>query len=126
MSRYAGLSQSLRREVLARDQYRCRWCGATNRGADLHHIEYRRGTSYDVAGNLISLCRLHHGFVHGTRNGAGEMLSKRVAQMLLGELVDHPGQTGSALWRRTKRQWVLEGRCIQHGEKTDTCLDCVT
>lgn len=124
MSRYTGLPEALRQEVLQRDAFRCRWCGATNQGGDLHHIEYRRGFSYDRADNLVTLCRLHHGFVHGTPNGQGEMLSKHVAQLVLRHLVDHPGTTGSSAWRRLKRQWVLEGRCTQHGEKKDACQNC--
>jgi len=121
---YKGLPDTLRREVLARDNYRCRWCGTTNRGVDLHHIEYRRGTSYDRANNLITLCRAHHSFVHGTRNGAGQTITKKVAQLILNRLVVSPGLTGSAEWRRLRRQWALEGRCGDHGEKKDACPDC--
>lgn len=124
MARYTGLPESLRREVLERDNYRCRWCGATNRGGDLHHIEYRRGYQYDRANNLITLCRAHHSFVHGTPNRAGQTITKKVAQLVLQHLVEHPGTTGSAVWRSFKRRWALEGRCEAHAEKMDECLDC--
>ena len=124
MARYTGINDSLRKQVLERDGHRCRWCGATNRGADLHHIEYRRGFSYDVLENLIGLCRLHHGFVHGTPLSSGATITKPVAQLILKFLVAHPGTTGSSYWRRLKRQWQLEGRCEKHGEKKDECLDC--
>lgn len=121
---YDGLPESLRQEVLDRDNHRCRWCGATNRGRDLHHIEYRRGYSYDRADNLITLCRLHHGFVHGTPAANGATITKAVAQLVLSQLVARPGTTGMSVWRSLRRRWVLEGRCEKHGEKKDGCLDC--
>lgn len=121
---YDGLPDALRREVHERDRRRCRWCGATNRGLDLHHIEYRRGMSYDRLDNLISLCRLHHGFVHGTRAANGATITKAVAQLVLAHLAATPGTTGMAYWRRLKRQWVLDGRCVTHGLPLDGCLEC--
>lgn len=124
MAKYTGLPDALRTELFERDNRRCRWCGATNRGLDAHHIEYRRGSSYDVLENLISLCRLHHGFVHGVKAANGSSITKAVAQLILKELVNSPGATGMARWRATKRQWVLAGRCEKHGVQKDTCLDC--
>lgn len=124
MAKYTGIPDALRAEVYARDAHRCRWCGATNRGGDLHHIEYRRGYSYDVLVNLITLCRLHHGFVHGTPAKNGERVTKAVAQLVLKKLVDTPGLTGASYHRRLKRQWTLEGKCERHGADRDTCLDC--
>lgn len=122
---YQGIAEALRAEVLARDAHRCRWCGATNRGRDLHHVEYRRGYSYDRLDNLITLCRLHHGFVHGTPSpGNQATIVKSVAQLVLTHLIEQPGTTGAAYWRALKRRWVLEGRCVEHGEKKDECLDC--
>lgn len=121
---YTGLPEHLRRAVLERDHWRCRWCGVTNRGIDVHHIRYRRGPAEDVLENLVCLCRAHHGFVHGTPNGARQTIAKAVAQQILRQVVDTPGVTGSSLWRRTKRQWALDGRCEQHGVKKDECLDC--
>lgn len=97
---YTGLPDELRSRVLERDARRCRWCGATNRGVDLHHIRYRRGRVDDVATNLISLCREHHRFVHGERSPAGWTIDKATAQEILFELVESPGVTGMALWRR--------------------------
>jgi hypothetical protein len=120
---YTGLSESLRQEVLTRDRFRCRWCGATNRGGDLHHIDYRRGSSYDYADNLITLCRTHHSFVHGIPNKAGQTITKKVAQLVLRELVDRPGLTGSAVWRTQKKQWALHG-CCEHGLPEGGCLEC--
>lgn len=122
--RYTGLPEPLKQEVYARDKYRCRWCGSTNQGVDLHHIEYRRGYSYDVAENLITLCRAHHSFVHGIPSPTKKTLTKPVAQLILKRLVATPGLTGSSVWRSLKRQWALEGRCEAHGEKKDECLDC--
>jgi len=124
MVKYTGLPDALRAEVDERDGGRCRWCGATNRGRDLHHVEYRRGSSYDRLDNLISLCRLHHGFVHGTPAKNGDTITKAVAQIVLKFLIEHPGTTGAATLRQFRRRWALEGRCEKHGEKKDECLDC--
>lgn len=124
MARYTGLPEELHVALRERDNHRCRWCGATNRGTDAHHIEYRRKFSYDRLENLVSLCRLHHGFVHGTPLANGDRITKKVAQNVLAWLVDHPGTTGSGRWRSLKRQWVLEGRCEKHGEKKNECQDC--
>lgn len=121
---YTGIPDALRAEVYERDSTRCRWCGATNRGADLHHIRYRRGYVDDVIENLITLCRLHHGFVHGTPAANGERITKEVAQQVLRTLVDTPGLTGASYHRRLKRQWRLDGKCQRHGADRDTCLDC--
>lgn len=121
---YDGIPAKLRAEVYARDANRCRWCGATNQGGDLHHIAYRRGYSYDVIENLITLCRLHHGFVHGTPAKNGERITKASAQEVLAKLVVTPGLTGLSYWRRLKRQRVLDGKCERHGEQMDECLDC--
>jgi len=93
---------------------------------DVHHIDYRRGDRFDHEGNLISLCREHHGFVHGTPdhnpNPKRRTISKRVAQQVLNELIQTPGQTGAALWRIKLRAWEQEGRC-EHGEFE--CMDCL-
>lgn len=117
---YSGLSDALRKEVDERDGKRCRWCGATNRGRDLHHIQYRKGVSYDVADNLISLCRACHSFVHGNPRPNGQTIVKPVAQGVLQLLAEHSGITGASAWRDRKRRWVLEGLC-QHGEIMDIC-----
>ena len=74
--------------------------------------------------NLITLCRHHHNFVHGTPAKNGERLTKLVAQTVLTYLVDHPGITGAAYHRTIKRQWTLDGKCQRHGEDLDTCLEC--
>lgn len=102
---YTGIPEPLRREVLERDRHRCRWCGRTDEGLDLHHIEYRRGYAYDVAENLISLCRMHHGLVHGIKYASYRFtLTKAEAQEILHQLVATPGLTGSALHRQRERE----------------------
>jgi hypothetical protein len=120
---YDGLPDALRRAVDARDGGRCRWCGATNRGRDIHHIEYRKGLSYDVLENLVSLCRACHSFVHGNPRPSGVRITKASAQAVLRKVIATPGATGSSVWRRRKRQFALEGLC-EHGEKMDACRYC--
>lgn len=123
MARYTGLPDKLRAEVFERDARRCRWCGATNQGLDIHHIEYRKGTSYDVLNNLVSLCRSHHSFVHGIPNAKKVTITKDVAQAVLFRTIQTPGTTGSANWRSLLRIWEREGKCSRHG--SDTCLECL-
>lgn len=101
---YDGLPAALRRAVIERDGGRCRWCGATNRGADLHHIEYRRGVAYDVLENLVSLCRSCHSFVHGNPRASGARIDKATAQDVLFWVIDHPGTVGTSRWARLKRE----------------------
>lgn len=122
--KYQGIPDGLRKVVCVRDRWRCRWCGATNRGLDLHHVEYRRGSSFDREDNLICLCRQHHGFVHGTPAPNGDRIVKSVAQLILKELIEVPAATGLSLWRQKRRQWAREGRCEKHGELYQDCLEC--
>ena len=90
----------LKAQVFERDNYRCRWCGRTNGMAyDAHHIRYRRSSNDDVLGNLITLCRDHHNFVHDSSK-----IPKRLAQEILFELVGSPGVTGLALLRRKRKR----------------------
>ena len=120
---YTGLPQSLRDAVHERDGGRCRWCGSTNRGIDLHHIEYRRGIAYDVLENLVSLDRACHSFVHGNPRPNGTTIVKPVAQEMLFWAISHPGTTASSAWRRKKREWTLAGLC-EHGEEPGVCRYC--
>lgn len=123
---YDGLPDAVRRAVDERDGgtsptgVRCRWCGATNQGRDVHHIEYRRGPAYDTVGNLVSLCRLHHGFVHGTPLPSGQRIVKAIAQLVLLEVIESASLTGAAVWRQMKRRWEQQGLC-EHGEMPDQC-----
>lgn len=101
---YAVVPSEVRSEVEERDNRRCRWCARTNVGYDLHHIRYRRGTSDDVPGNLICLCRECHNFVHGARL-YGTSIAKVDAQEILWALVDSPGKTGMSLFRKHRKKF---------------------
>lgn len=92
---YHGLPDDLKALVWARDGYRCRWCGRTDSGVDIHHIEYRRGYQQDHLANLITLCREHHEFVHDSY-----AIPKQEAQTILSYLIgpDGYGKTGLSLW----------------------------
>lgn len=99
---YTGLPTKLRQAVFARDNYRCRWCGATNQPPyDVHHIQYRRGRSDDVIENLITLCRRHHDYVHNSY-----LIPKLRAQEILRHLISPEGRglTGMAMLRRLVRE----------------------
>jgi hypothetical protein len=111
---YTGLPKALKEAVFSRDNWRCRWCGTTNAyGYDAHHIQYRRGYSYDVLENLITVCRKCHDFVHNSYE-----IPKGEAQEILSLLVsaEGGGLTGLAVWR--------EKRAGDEAE-TDVHLDCV-
>lgn len=96
---YQGLDPALRQAVFARDVHRCRWCGQVRSwlGFDVHHIEYRRGKSYDRIDNLITLCRICHNFVHDSYK-----IPKFTAQQILLKLTETPATTGLAIMRRIK------------------------
>ncbi len=60
-----GLAASVRNAVLDRDGWACRFPACTMRKMlDVHHIEFRSHLGSDEMGNLISLCRIHHGLIH--------------------------------------------------------------
>ena len=60
-----GLPESVRNAVLDRDGWVCKFPACTMRKMlDVHHIEYRSHLGSDEMGNLISLCRIHHGLIH--------------------------------------------------------------
>ena len=60
-----GLPASVRNAVLDRDGWACKFPACTMRKMlDVHHIEYRSHLGSDEMGNLISLCRIHHGLIH--------------------------------------------------------------
>lgn len=113
--RYTGLPPALKKAVYERDQYRCRWCGSTNRAAyDVHHIQYRRGYTYDVLDNLVSLCRGCHDFVHDSYQ-----IPKLQAQHVLSVLINEEGRgtTGMALWRALKTQEPEDNDTDDHPER---------
>jgi hypothetical protein len=95
---YTGLPPALKEAVFSRDNWRCRWCGATNAwpGYDVHHIQYRRGYAYDVIENLITLDRRCHDLMHDSY-----AIPKATAQEILTRLISDEGSglTGMAIER---------------------------
>ncbi len=57
---------ALRRQVLARDDHRCRCCGSRH-GLMAHHIHFRSNGGRTRASNLITLCSHCHALVHADR-----------------------------------------------------------
>ena len=57
------LYESLRREVLRRDGWRCQSCGAMS-NLEVHHRELRSQSGDDAEQNLITLCTRCHAIVH--------------------------------------------------------------
>ena len=49
--------------VLARDGWRCQYCGSRN-NLHVHHIVYRSEGGIDTSGNLVTLCLSCHDGVH--------------------------------------------------------------
>jgi 5-methylcytosine-specific restriction endonuclease McrA len=60
---YAADYDRLRTEVLDRDEWRCQRCGG-KRNLDVHHVRPRSQGGFDVADNLIVLCRSCHTDAH--------------------------------------------------------------
>lgn len=51
------------KQVLKRDDYRCRGCGTT-RHLEVHHIIFRSQGGKDEPSNLVTLCRRCHQRAH--------------------------------------------------------------
>jgi 5-methylcytosine-specific restriction endonuclease McrA len=54
----------LRKEILARDNWRCQLCGCL-KNLDVHHLRRRGALGDDAETNLITLCRECHRNLHG-------------------------------------------------------------
>jgi Domain of unknown function (DUF222) len=59
-----AISTPLRRALRARDGSRCAFPGCPCRGHDAHHVQFWAEGGATVLPNLLSMCRLHHTFVH--------------------------------------------------------------
>jgi hypothetical protein len=53
----------LRRQVLARNGWRCQLCGSS-RGLEVHHLTFRSRLGADTEEDLISVCRDCHRAIH--------------------------------------------------------------
>ncbi len=59
------ISDETRREVLMRDQWKCRHCGEDDIGTlTLHHVRYRSQGGGHHADNLVTLCWFCHRKIH--------------------------------------------------------------
>ena len=56
--------ESLRRQILRRDSWRCQSCG-TMSNLEVHHRQFRTHSGADSEENLITLCATCHARVHG-------------------------------------------------------------
>ena len=56
--------ESLRRQILRRDSWRCQCCG-TMSNLEVHHRQFRTHSGADSEENLITLCATCHARVHG-------------------------------------------------------------
>ncbi len=59
-----AVSTQLRRALRARDGTGCAFPGCTCRGRDAHHVVAWANGGATVLGNLVSLCKRHHTFLH--------------------------------------------------------------
>lgn len=55
--------ESLRQQILRRDNWRCQSCGAMV-NLEVHHTEFRSHLGADSEENLITLCTQCHAKVH--------------------------------------------------------------
>ena len=58
--------ESLRRQVLRRDGWRCQSCG-TMTNLEVHHQQFRSHSGEDSEENLITLCSTCHRTVHHSK-----------------------------------------------------------
>jgi HNH endonuclease len=58
---------TVKREVLARDNWLCQVPGCSGAAAHVHHIVFRSAGGSDDPSNLVSLCAAHH--LHGVHKG---------------------------------------------------------
>lgn len=56
--------ESLRRQILRRDSWRCQSCG-TMSNLEVHHRQFRTRSGADSEENLITLCATCHARAHG-------------------------------------------------------------
>lgn len=82
--------EAMRGEVMARDGFRCRSCGALS-DLTIHHVHMRSYGGRTEPGNLITLCAVCHGSVHafalvivGDANGEVQFVDRQ------GQLRDRP------------------------------------
>jgi 5-methylcytosine-specific restriction endonuclease McrA len=59
--------QELHEQVLARDGWRCQFCGSLA-GVEVHHLEPRSRLGDDAEENLITLCPACHRNLHFRRS----------------------------------------------------------
>jgi hypothetical protein len=60
-----NIPRRIRRAVLQRDEYTCRWPSCTNRGGvHIHHIVWRSRHGTHTVENFVVLCAYHHKAVH--------------------------------------------------------------
>lgn len=57
----------LHRQVLARDGWRCQFCGSMQH-LQVHHLKFRSQSGSDEEQNLITLCSECHGRMHSKRH----------------------------------------------------------
>lgn len=75
-----SIGKDFLRGILERDRYRCRRCGAVKteaRSLHVHHIKPWAGNPklrFD-AGNVVTLCKLCHAWVHSRENVSGELIA---------------------------------------------------
>lgn len=63
----SGIPQPVRKKVMERDNWRCRYCLKKSDGLHLHHVLYRSQGGPDTLGNLITLCMGCHELVHSNK-----------------------------------------------------------
>jgi len=57
------LYESLRQQVLRRDDWRCQWCGKMS-NLEIHHQDFRSHSGDDSEENLMTVCAACHAALH--------------------------------------------------------------
>ena len=66
----------LRWKILERDAWGCQCCGSIS-GLEAHHMQRRSRRGEDSDENLISLCSVCHGAIHGLKGKAAKTTADR-------------------------------------------------
>jgi 5-methylcytosine-specific restriction endonuclease McrA len=94
VAKATDIPKAVREEVAERDGYKCRMCGRTNNGFEMHHIVYRsQDRNNHAPDNLICLCYPHHRLAHSKPD---------LIRPVLQELVEKRWLTGLGILRREK------------------------
>ncbi len=106
----ANIDRAVRKEVYAREGYRCALCDST-KTIQIHHIIKRSQGGSNSPHNLICLCSDCHALAHGTNlQGWVDVTQEDIEQAIVEYMADYyPGEWNP--WRKGEEPWKGEASC---------------